>query len=830
MTPAEVIALEAARQGRRGPPEDYVRFPERLSADELAEFFFFDQRDREVVLAHRREQNRLGFAVQLGTVRYLGRFLEDPSAVPEPVVRWVARELGLAASAGLGAYARGEARWDHQAEIRREYGYWEFREPDVEIELVRWLEARAWVSAESHRALFDRAVDQLVASKVLLPGASVLWRLVGTVRQHAAERGFALIAAGVSAPERRGLETLLRVAEGESETELERLRHGPVRPTADGMVQSLARLRELRVLSPALTGVDELPAARLRALLVDARTARAQQIAQMGEPRRLATLTVFAAIGELSAQDDVLDHLDTILDEIDGRAAARERKRRLQIAGVIDQAALRLADACTLVLDDTVSDPDLRDMIIAAVGREPLREAVRQLREHTRPVEEGHRERLLGSYGTVRRFLPLLLDTLKFQATDAGAQVLDALTALKRIEHKHALEPDDVAMQIVSRSWRRLVKPEPGKINRHAYTFCALEALREGLHRRDVFVRRSDRWGDPRSVLLPDRAWNASRRETRTSLRLPESPDAFVDMLGSELNAAYARTLEGLRRDHPIFEVAQGRVDLHKLDALEEPSSLKALRARIDSILPDADLPELLHEIAARTGFTKPFTHEREPTARLGDLDVSIIAVLIAQACNVGYKPLIDESVPALRLERLKYIARHYIRPETLIAANALIVDYHSKLPLAIEWGGGEVASIDGLRFVVPRETIHARRNPRYFHHRRGITALGTTADHYAGIHTIVVPGTPRDGIYLLDGLLDPQTSVRPQQIMTDTAGYSDIMFGLFRLLGFQFSPRLADTGGARFWLIDPAADYGRLSAIATNRIDTRLIKEHYDD
>ncbi len=81
------------------------------------------------------------------------------------------------------------------------------------------------------------------------------------------------------------------------------------------------------------------------------------------------------------------------------------------------------------------------------------------MREHTRPVEERHRERLLGSYGTVRRFL-LLLDTLKFQATDAGAEVLDALTALKRIEHKHALEPDDVAMQIVSRCWLRLVKPE----------------------------------------------------------------------------------------------------------------------------------------------------------------------------------------------------------------------------------------------------------------------------------------------------------------------------------------------------------------------------------
>ena len=152
MTSAEVIALEAARQDRRGPSNDYGRFPERLSADEVAEFFFFDERDRELVARRRRDLNRLGFAVQLGTVRYLGRFLEDPAGVPEQVVRWVARELGVGPS-GLGAYARGEARWDHQAEICREYGYREFHQPDVELELVAWLEARAWVSAESHRAL-----------------------------------------------------------------------------------------------------------------------------------------------------------------------------------------------------------------------------------------------------------------------------------------------------------------------------------------------------------------------------------------------------------------------------------------------------------------------------------------------------------------------------------------------------------------------------------------------------------------------------------------------------------------------------------------------------
>ena len=35
-------------------------------------------------------------------------------------------------------------------------------------------------------------------------------------------------------------------------------------------------------------------------------------------------------------------------------------------------------------------------------------------------------------------------------------------------------------------------------------------------------------------------------------------------------------------------------------------------------------------------------------------------------------------------------------------------------------------------------------------------------------------------------------------EIMTDTAGASDMVFGLFWLLGYQFSPRLADAGGVR--------------------------------
>ena len=60
--------------------------------------------------------------------------------------------------------------------------------------------------------------------------------------------------------------------------------------------------------------------------------------------------------------------------------------------------------------------------------------------------------------------------------------------------------------------------------------------------------------------------------------------------------------------------------------------------------------------------------------------------------------------------------------------------------------------------------------------------------------------------------------------------GYSDIVFGLFWLLGFQFSPRLAELGETRFWRIDPKANYGVLNGLARHRVKTALIIQHWDD
>src|SRR5258707_443397 len=65
------------------------------------------------------------------------------------------------------------------------------------------------------------------------------------------------------------------------------------------------------------------------------------------------------------------------------------------------------------------------------------------------------------------------------------------------------------------------------------------------------------------------------------------------------------------------------------------------------------------------------------------------------------------------------------------------------------------LASVDGLRFVVAVRTISAPPSPKYFGFKRRITWLNAVNDQVAGIGQMVVPGTTRDSLHILDALLD---------------------------------------------------------------------------
>jgi TnpA family transposase len=105
------------------------------------------------------------------------------------------------------------------------------------------------------------------------------------------------------------------------------------------------------------------------------------------------------------------------------------------------------------------------------------------------------------------------------------------------------------------------------------------------------------------------------------------------------------------------------------------------------------------------------------------------------------------------------------------------------------------LSRVDGLRFVVPVQTINAAPSPKYFGYKRGLTLLNAVNEQVMGIGQVVVPCTPRDSLYILDCLINIDAGPKPELVTTDQASESDMVFGIFSMLGYRFAPRFADLG-----------------------------------
>ena len=88
-----------------------------------------------------------------------------------------------------------------------------------------------------------------------------------------------------------------------------------------------------------------------------------------------------------------------------------------------------------------------------------------------------------------------------------------------------------------------------------------------------------------------------------------------------------------------------------------------------------------------------------------------------------------------------------------------------------------------------------------------------------------------RDSTYVLDGLLYHESDLRIQEHYTDTAGFTDHVFGLMHLLDFRFAPRIRDLGDTKLFIPKSEENYESLkSMISSDRLNIKAIRTHWNE
>jgi len=345
-------------------------------------------------------------------------------------------------------------------------------------------------------------------------------------------------------------------------------------------------------------------------------------------------------------------------------------------------------------------------------------------------------------------------------------------------------------------------------------------------------VPGSRRYANPVAYLISRDAWARQRDEFCRLAGVSAEAALALTRAETELDTAVAE-LDGMlaHGEGPVRLDENGDLVIGPLSAEDVPAEAAELKDELTGLLPFAPIASVLIELDRRTGFLDCFTHAGGAKPRSPELKRNLIAVLIAQATNLGLARTADAC--GIGYDTLAWTQEWYVREETLRAANLALVGYHRQLPMTALFGSGTLSSSDGQRFPTKGKSITARALSRYFADE-GLSTYTHLTDQHAVYGTKVIVATDREAPYVLDEILGNQTDLPITEHATDTHGASLLNFALFDLCGLQLSPRIRDLGKITLYRArgraEVCAQFPVAGPLLTRRINFQLIAENWDE
>ncbi len=805
-------------------------YPKDISDWDLGRFFTLSSEDLQLLAQLRGDDNHLGFALQLCTLRYLGFIPDDMLDPPATVVRLLVHQLNVDPQAIWDYGQREQTRSDHLLDIM---AYLQYRRVTTQnlAALEVWLVDRA-LEHDRPSFLLQLAAERLRWERILRPGLTVMERIVSTARQRARKVTYENMAHLLTPERKRFLDDLLTVEESDYRTSLAWLQRMPTDHTATQIKGTLDKIRFLQDVGIAGWELDNVNPNRLKFLANIGARATNQQLQRTSTLRRYPTLVSFLKQTLFDLTDIAVDLFDANLWERHTDAKAELNEMRLKAAHSTNEKLRTYKHVVDIVMDDRVPAVDLRSAIFARYRRRHLQQVVLETENLIRPKHDEAIDFFAKRYSYIRRFTPAFLGTLAFRAQRQTSPLLKAVELLQALDAagKHAV-PQDAPTDFISNAWWQYVIDDKRNLGRRYYELAVLWELRLALRSGDIYVEHARRYADPGTYLIPPDSWPQQRPEVIRLTRTPADGLSRLQEQEAQLRLL-AERVEQLHSDrHTWLRQEEGKWVLSPLEDEGRPASAQALEDALVARLPRLDITDLLIEVDNWTRFSRCLEHASSGLPVQNEDEMRYLyASLLAQGCNFSLAQMSRSS--RLMHHRLVYTSTWFLLDRTLKEANSTLVNYHHGLDISRKWGLGTLSSSDGQRFPVTGRQRKARTLRRYFGYRRGITFYTWTSDQFSLYGGKAIASTMRDATYVLDEILANETELPILEHTTDTSGYTEIVFALFDLLGLTFTPRIRDLADQQLYRTPDVdlTDLPRLRARLSKRVNIQLILEMWDE
>jgi TnpA family transposase len=794
------------------------------SLREFEDLYTLTPADRQFVATRRTNANRLGVAVQLCFLRHPGRVWAPDELLPMAMIRFIARQVSADIESLTEYASRDETRREHLAEILREYGY-------TTLSIANYRSLSAWLTqqargTDSGLALVTLLVEEIQRRRIVVPALPVVERMTLAARARARQEAYTVLTADLTIDQRAKLDELFTLRAESRHTYLGWVRQslGAANPT--NILSCIERLTYLRGFGIPTVWATRLHQNRLVQIAREGANTDATHLKTFAADRRYATLVACVLDAVAVLTDETLEMHERFLGQ-QFRKAERKHLATFQENGkAINDLLKRYTALGRALIDAKSSNSDPYTALEKVLPWDELTASVQQAEQLAQPGEFDSLSLIAERYSVLRRYAPQFLSAFEFRASPASEELLKAVILLRELNATSTRKvPDDAPRAFVRPRWERHVFTADG-IDRRFYETCVLSEVGKNLRAGDLWVTGSRRHKDFDEYLLPAQTFTAMR-VGGLPLHVELDGLKYLQERKTLLNAEFARVNQ-LAQDNelPQASVTDGALKISPLDN-QESDEATALTRQAYALLPRIKITDLLTEVDSWCDFGRHFAHLRSGDA-VPDRSLLLTAIL-ADGINLGLSRM-AEACPGIALSTLSRISTWHIRDETYAKALAEAVNHHHSLEFSAHWGDGSTSSSDGQRFKAggvgeARGDVNAR-----YGNDPGVTFYTHVSDQYAPFHTKLINATVRDATHVLDGLLYHESDLRIEEHYTDTAGFTDHVFGLCHLLGFRFAPRIRNIGDTKLFAIEKPACYATLAPLIGGTVNTKQIAAHWDE
>jgi len=798
--------------------------PQNFSDEEMAKDWTLSKADIEEISKHRKNF-RLFIAIQLCAIRLYGRFLAEVNTLSPRIVNYLSSQLSLPPSLLIQAPDR-EATFSEQRKNILSYEGFSKYDSEIQERLKIWLEKQAR-QGFLPKELFIRAERHLLLDRIMLPGPSVLERLIISVCAGVHEQIFESLSKKLSPELKAFIDELLTIQPGNHRSMFQSLKEYPPSATISSLQNYLERYRILNnstINSIAVPLADSAFADYLYRL---SRRYSAKEIKRFKEQKRYAMMTCFL----LETQKILLDNLVQMHDQYT-MDLLRRCKRTLEKKH--KEFRKRQKKAIDIVLDTTyliLNWPDDKPLhkidLWKHVSEQKLRSSLNDLHIFKRLEEHGYKDILLSYYPSLRKYFADFIH-LPFEAKAGTEPLLNAIQLIRQLDANTLKKlPDNLPTGFIPRELRQSLKGKDGKIQRNIWEMGLAIAIKEALRSGDLYLPKSKRHVSFWDLMLDEPRWQETRETSYEELQQP-----FKDAIKPSLALHFHQTAKEAQKyfeTNPFAEIKEGTLKLKKDDKAEIPDSVAKLQKFIDASMPLIRIEHLLMEVDRQTNFSRHFIPVQQHHSRPKHFYKTLIAALISQATNLGVVSM-SASVKGMSVDMLRHVLQFYVHEEAIKTASVEIANHHHLLPFSEIHGTGSLSSSDAQRFKIRADSLLASYYPRYYgYYEKAIGIYTHVSDQYSVYSTKVISCSPREALYVLDGLLENNTILKIREHTTDTHGYTEILFALCYLLGYYFMPRIRDLKDQQLYRVDRNIDCGIFESLLSKTADLNIIEEQWE-